>query len=257
MGAQVTEKKSPLKAAPLREPGQSLGDELVELLYGKAMMWVTIGVLGLALAGHEWLRWWLNSPPQPLAASALAVALVAIAVWKVAGLLPRARDVALGRLGEKVVGQSLEQLRVAGYQVFHDIVGDHCNVDHVIVGPGGVFVVETKTRMKPRGRDAVVVFDGEGVTVDGLTPDRDPIVQVQAAAHHVAEIIRSTTGQDARVHAVVLYPGWFTRSARGSPVWVLNETAFPKWVLAEKPVLGDAEVRRIAAGIAMHVRHGA
>jgi hypothetical protein len=70
------------------------------------------------------------------------------------------------------------------------------------------------------------------------------------------EIIRRSTGMELQVRPVVLYPGWVTRSARGSEVWVLNETAFLKWVHAEKPSLGDATVRQVAASIAMYVRDG-
>jgi len=251
-----TEKKSPLKMPPLRNPGQSLGEQLTDLTYGKMVMWWIVAVLGIVFAANEWLRWWLDSPPQPFVASAIAVVLVGLAVWRVARIWPEVRCVALGHRGEKVVGQCLEQLRAEGYQVFHDIPGDGYNVDHVLVGPGGVFAVETKTRTKPCGRESAVVFDGETVTVDGFAPDRDPIVQVQAAARQVREIIRRSTGLDVQVRPVVLYPGWFTRSARGVDVWVLNETAFPKWVHAEERSLDDAAVRQIAAGIAIHVRNG-
>jgi hypothetical protein len=241
---------------PLHNPGQSLGDQLTDLIYGKMVMWWVVAVLGIVFAVHEWLRWWLTSPPQPVVATGLAAVLVGLAAWRVVKIWPEARRVSLGLKGEKVVGQCLEQLRATGYQVFHDIPGDGYNVDHVLVGPGGVFAVETKTRMKPRGRESKVVFDGETVTVDGFSPDRDPVVQVQAAARQVKEIIRQTTGLDIHVRPVVLYPGWFTRSARGVDVWVLNETAFPKWVQAENRSLDDAAVRQIAAGIAMHVRNG-
>jgi len=59
-----------------------------------------------------------------------------------------------------------------------DVVGDGFNVDHVLIGPAGVFTVETKTHSKPRG-DARVVFDGEAIQVAGMEPDRDPVVQAR------------------------------------------------------------------------------
>jgi hypothetical protein len=55
------------------------------------------------------------------------------------------RTLRQGIEGEKAVGQFLERLREQRYQVFHDLVGDGFNVDHVLIGPAGVFTIETKT----------------------------------------------------------------------------------------------------------------
>src|SRR5689334_11974907 len=104
----------------------------------------------------------------------------------------------------------LEQLRAAGYRVFHDVKGgENFNIDHVLVGPGGVFAVETKTRSKPEGRDAKVVYDGECVRVDGMEPDRDPVEQARANADRVRDLLREMTGNWIRVRPVVVYPGWW------------------------------------------------
>lgn len=57
--------------------------------------------------------------------------------------------------------------------MFHDVVGDGFNVDHILIGPAGVFTVETKTHSKPKG-NSQIVFDGETIRIDGFEPDRDP-----------------------------------------------------------------------------------
>jgi hypothetical protein len=127
-------------------------------------------------------------------------------------------------------------------------------VDHVLVGPGGVFVIETKTRMMPKGRESEVVYNGKTVKVDGWSPERDPITQVLAASRYVANLIKDATGKEINIRPVVLFPGWFTRQPEGSDVWVLNETAFPKWVAGAHVVLDDAAVQQIAGAISMYVR---
>lgn len=247
--------KSPLKVRPLRTPGQSLGEALNDLLFGKLFMWFMFGVLAVVLAAMEWLRWYFRAPPQPVILTVFAVVMCGVAIWRIARLVPTVRQLALGYRGEKVVGQCLEQLRAKGYQVFHDIEGDGHNIDHALVGPGGVFVIETKTISKPAKGESEIVFNGETITVNGLTPDRNPIVQVQAAARELAAIIRETSGADIFVRPVVLYPGWFTRQPKGPPVWVLNENALPKFLDHENGKLSQGEVTRISAGIAMHVRN--
>lgn len=93
-------------------------------------------------------------------------------------------------IGELPVGQLLERLRAKGYEVFHDIEGDGFNVDHVLIGRGGVFVIETKTISKRNDiRRNEVRYDGQSVLVNGFTPDRDPIAQVGANARWVHKLL--------------------------------------------------------------------
>ncbi len=55
----------------------------------------------------------------------------------------------LGYEGEIAVGQELNQLMRDGFYVYHDFFVDKFNIDHIVVGPSGVFAVETKARSKP------------------------------------------------------------------------------------------------------------
>lgn len=70
----------------------------------------------------------------------------------------------LGFDGERFVGEELTRLFAEGFEIYHDLPFDGFNIDHVLVGPSGVFAVETKTRRKPvhgSGERAYrVEFDG-------------------------------------------------------------------------------------------------
>lgn len=248
-------KKSPLRNGALRAPGQSLSEAIEELAYGKIMPWSLVGLMLLTLAAYEWIKWFSKSPPRPVFMSVLAVIGCGLVALRIKRQIFPLRQLSLGLEGEKVVGQSLEQLRARGYEVFHDIVGDGHNIDHALVGPGGIFAIETKTIRKPARGESEVVFDGGAITVNGMTPDRDPVVQVQAAARELAAVIRNTSGRDIFVRPVIIYPGWFTRHLTTSAVWVLNQNALPKFIEHEDVRLSADEVKLIAAGIAMHVRH--
>ena len=52
---------------------------------------------------------------------------------------------AIGAAGESKVGKRLEKLP-SEYKVFHDrkIPSSRANIDHIVVGPTGVFAIETK-----------------------------------------------------------------------------------------------------------------
>jgi Nuclease-related domain len=55
-----------------------------------------------------------------------------------------------GATGEEQVGSLLDQLAGDEWRVMHDVsLGGHGNVDHVLVGPAGVFTVETKSHPGP------------------------------------------------------------------------------------------------------------
>src|SRR6266850_4953397 len=208
----VKEKGSPLKDRPLRNPGQSL-DEQRQDLVNDYMLWpMVFAVTMILFAAWEWLRYYRPQAPSPVIFTTGAVAAVVFAAFRVYNALPRLHALKLGRDGEKAVGQFLESLRGRGYRVFHDVVGGNFNLDHVLIGPAGVFIVETKTHSKPSG-DARVVFDGETIRIDGFEPDRDPVIQAKAQASWLRELLTESTGRNFAVKSAIVFPGWYVNEA--------------------------------------------
>jgi hypothetical protein len=72
---------------------------------------------------------------------AIAVALLASAAWRVR----RAQRWRIGRHSERAVQRRLRRLRRRGWIVVHDVDRGRGNVDHLAIGPRGVFAIETKT----------------------------------------------------------------------------------------------------------------
>ncbi len=249
--------RSPLKEPPLRTPGQSVEEELQRILLDKFLPYFLIPPLFTAFAIGEWWRWWRPFPPSPWFATVLAIAAISYSVYQVQLLRPRLQALKLGRDGEKVVGQSLEELRAGGAIVLHDILADNFNVDHVVIAPQGIFVVETKTYSKPMGRDAKVVFDGEKLTCGGKEPSRDPIKQVRANTAWIQELLKERTGKSFPARPVILFPGWFVET--GNPhahdkVWVLNPKALPAFIANGKSVLALEDIKTATCHISRYIR---
>jgi hypothetical protein len=235
-------RKSPIKGRPLREAGQSVGEEAKRLyerdLEEPAMMAAAL----LGWGAIEVLGWYVNWPRQP-ALGVLAVAgAIGYLAWKVFRTRPRLRDLRLALDGERAVGQFLDSLRSTGYKVVHDVPGDGFNVDHVIVGPTGVFTIETKTWSVPEKGIPKIVFDGQRVRTASFTPDRDPVAQAKAQASWLKGLLQESTAVRFPVHPVVLFPGWYVKQGRGmaKEIWVLNPRALPSF-LAQAPILLSAE----------------
>jgi len=62
-----------------------------------------------------------------------------------------------GAAGEELVGEVLDGLRERGWFALHDVQLGHGNIDHVLVGPAGIFTIETKShrgRLRAKAVDA-------------------------------------------------------------------------------------------------------
>jgi len=247
-------KHSPLKNRPLRNPGQSLDEKIQDILYDDVYSRVAISSLFIIVAVMEWSRQIFNTSPAPIFWSFIALVAIGYYTIKIAEALRKIKNIKLGRDGEKIVGQGLEKLRSAGYKVFHDIVDSErgFNVDHIIIGPAGVFTIETKTISKSDGVRKIKC-DGDNIKIDGFSPDRNPIFQAKAQAHWLHDFILVFTGMKIAVKPVVIYPGWFIESEqRNADVWVLNEKALSSFLQNQKTVLDEEKISSIATQIAKY-----
>lgn len=130
------------------------------------------------------------------------------------------------------------------------------NVDHVVIGPAGVFTIETKTRSKPLRGKPEIHFDGETLKVGSYTPDRDPIVQAQVQATWLRRLLTESTGKVVPVRPVVLFPGWYINDSRQNKrdLWVLKPKALPGWLGNEKAVLAPDEVAMASSHLSRYIR---
>lgn len=254
--------KSPIRARPLPQPGDSLAEEFHDRLYGKANYWLSIIALLIALAIHEWIVWCLDSPRRPLLFSILILIAIIYPIYKTCQHVKYARRLGKGMQGEKAVGQYLDnQLKARGYHVFHDICvafdnGTRFNIDHVVIGSAGIYALETKTRYKPETGRAVIEFNGNAVRVDGGPWDEAPIRQARANATFIREVLVDMTGrQNINVRPVVLFPGWYIKgNSLKDELWVLEPKALPKLLAKWDDVLSGEDVAFYQSMLVKYIR---
>jgi hypothetical protein len=246
-----TKNRSPLKRPAQRLPGQSVRERLTDVVFDQ-MGYEIYFWCSVAYAAMEWTRWALGVLPGWRSCT-LATALMCVAAaLRYRGHRRSHQEIAnlrQGMEGEIAVGQFLDEYcRQRGYAVIHDLVAQGFNVDHVLIGKGGVFAIETKTISKPPIGVPTVRYDGETVLVNGHTPDRDPIAEAKGCALHVAELLAETTGRKVFVRPVVLFPGWFIEgSSSGREVWVLEPKALPAFLDHEPDHLSQEDARLFAS----------
>lgn len=250
-------KRTPFREKPVRYPGQSLDDEINRLLDKMDDILFIPFILAL-LAFLEWLRWYFKSPVSLVTAILFSLFALVVSIWatlRIRRMRQMRRQLTLARDGERVVGQFLEELRVKGFRVLHDIVGEGFNIDHVVIAPTGIFTVETKTVSKPRRGETVISFDGEKTLVNGIKPDRDPLIQARAQASWIREFLKSSLGRTFPVRPVVVFLGWFVKGTPScSDVWVLNEKSLPAFIENEPAILGPDDLHAVTFQISQYIR---
>jgi hypothetical protein len=124
-----------------RAPGQYTRS-IVQRLRMRTLL--TLGALAVATTVMGRRFGWHD--PRFLGAEVgLLIAIFAISHW----VLPLVDRHDRGATGEEQVGELLEGLGERGWRVVHDASLGRGNVDHILIGPGGVFTVETKSHPGP------------------------------------------------------------------------------------------------------------
>jgi len=105
-----------------------------------------------------------------------------------------------GAKGEEWVAHELAFLD-SGYTVFNGLRlgGGKQNFDHIVVGPAGVFVVETKNWK------GSVEFRNGRLYVGGREPSRPPLRQVKAATAELVAYFDDFGHEDIPVHPVLCF----------------------------------------------------
>lgn len=247
--------KSPLKAAPLRVAGESLDRQLDEVIDDELVLPYVLALFGVVIAGMEWWRYATDAKPSPWVTSAAALVLCGYAIFRWRRGFRRVKALKLGRSGERAVAQYLEWFRTRDFFVFHDVPNGDANIDHLLIGTRGLYVIETKTLSKPMRGECKITVTENGVRANGRLLDRNPIVQAKAQARWLYDFL-AESGFKKFVQPVVVFPGWFVEpfDVKGLGVWVLEPKALDKFIDAQAIVLTAEQVAAMASAVSSYIR---
>lgn len=118
--------------------------------------------------------------------------------------LREARKWYRGAEGECVVAEILETELPDGYHVFNDVKfpGRTANIDHLVIGPSGVFVLDTKNWRGIVGW----AEDGKTLLCNGEPEKKNSAKMVLADALDVRDKIRALLNRDIFVKPVLVFP---------------------------------------------------
>jgi hypothetical protein len=144
-----------------------------------------------------------------------------------------------GASGERVAGWFLDRLP-SGWHVFHDVlVGERgANIDHLVVGPAGVFTVNTKNLA------GTVRVTPKTVRVNGARTDFLPKAAHEAA--RASRLLTAALGRPVEVRGVLaILADRREIVEKPSDVHVGSPRGVKKWLLEQPSVLSERKVLAI------------
>jgi len=221
-------RKSPLNIELLRSPGQSLREEIVDIsidIIGSLLMIPMVGLIMYSVIVTEQI----SSPERShlllvylgLIGGGGVCLCLGIKTYR---MLKQRNDLRLGYECELAVGQDLYELIRYGFRVFHDFPADSFNIDHIAIGPTGVFAIETKGRSKQVNAEKEnwkLSFDGETLRFPSWSESK-PIEQARRQAVWLSKWIEAATGTPQQVVPVLAFPGWFISRTKPSDLRIYN-----------------------------------
>jgi|GEM_PF-3206943 len=226
-------------------PAETLIYRRDERLFNDVILSIIAGSLFLGLLLIFWVNYYFPFKGSMIFAS---VTCISIATYLFSKAWKNYRAVKLMNVGiksERDVGHFLQQnIAPLGYRVLNSLNRNNHDIDHIIVGPTGVYCIETKNLQWMI--ENPVEFDGNLITVNGKElPRKDPIKQSKSAAAEVSAFLQAYDIQ-LFVTPVVLLPGRIIHGIQSNQIIVGNMKIFEEYIHSAEPILSAKQVKLFA-----------
>jgi hypothetical protein len=113
----------------------------------------------------------------------------------------RLRNWNVGIEAEEYVDDIANELPNGFIPLHNLVVGNKGNIDHVIVGPTGIWVIETKSH------NGKITFDGRELKRDGRSLEKDFLGQAMAEAYAVKDILKKELQMQFDTQPIIIFAG--------------------------------------------------
>ena len=154
----------------------------------------------------------------------------------------------VGAWGEERTAKVIEPLLSRGWVILHDLNRIKSNLDHVLVGPGGVFVLDTKNS------PGTATANGDQLTL--TSPDGKPFTsdakarQARGQGFELNRVLRQRCGLHPWVSAVVvLWADFPARAVAGNRMSYVHGDHLVEWLSGQRACLNADQVAQIASAL--------
>ena len=168
--------------------------------------------------------WW-----ETILIALSVVVLVLICLLNLVQNLRLRRQMQRAYEGKQLAARALEPLMEQGYFIFHDLILEQIHIDHLIVGPKGVFCVQTQsppdTARESHHAAATVTYNGRAL----FYPKGEEYISIEKANLH-AEWLSGWLSQfleePIAARAILAMPGWVVKRTSADGIPVVNPSQF-------------------------------
>jgi hypothetical protein len=205
---------------------------------------LVVAVFVVATFGAAWPHVW------PWMGGLAAGAILALYLAVRESPPPWIENYQIGAAGEERTAKTLEPLLKRGWFVVHDLNRITSNLDHVIVGPAGVFVLDTKQL------HGTVHIERDVLSLTRPGQDRvayrnDALaVQARAQGYDLHRLVKRRCNRSPWVSAVVvIWADFPQRAVAGDRMHFVHGEHLIEWLDAQPARLSAVQVSEIAAAL--------
>jgi hypothetical protein len=241
----------------MREAAQRFRDEFEQLSRQQSayvatlVMFVVVFVVGYTFQASALF---IGYPAWQLYLLLLALAgAIAFGIYRLVRVVSAWREIRFLRDANIAVGHSLQRIASNHGRVYHDVVTSAGVVDHVILGPSGVYAINVVARRGPK--QGTVKMDADGLRFS----NRHGTVSVSDIATKTTRLeqdFRQLLRDSIRLRSVIAVPGWQVEMQNGDGCLVVNERTLPMlrgWK-SEADYLMDEDVDALQAYLTTNCR---
>lgn len=212
-------------------------------------------VLGCAVAIFAMAWLWLRNAAN-ISSLGLPTVIVIVIAFKllVSGVekkakhvKKRARDATRGAIAEEKIASTVAELP-DGFTAFHDLTFQGFNIDHVVIGTTGIYLIETKSH---GGR---VTAEGDMLLLNGNPPDKDFIKQTWSQTYQLRNFLKEQTGKEYQVKPVLCFSKAFVQLRQPvKGVAVINAKFLNDLLTRQKPQLTGEVIKAVATVLKLKI----
>lgn len=151
-----------------------------------------------------------------------------------------------GAEGERRTERVLLPLAREGWSVRHDLPARYGNIDHVAIGPGGIFLLDSKApsgNLEVRGDRLIATRLG----VEALTSKQKTGSYVASAAHDLWFDLGGVREGVPKVHGVAVIWGKLDKAVTTDRFSFVPGSELARWLEARTPSLTGDEIARLTS----------
>ncbi|MEY2545880.1 MAG: hypothetical protein QOG48_997 [Verrucomicrobiota bacterium] len=228
-----------------RQAGKSLRATR-ETLFDDFTPYLMLAFAFLIVCWVEFTQYLAGRRLHPLFWLLPTVGLIVVTGTKAFRLRARLQRLRRGEFGERSVAEILDRIRAQGFSCVHDLPGNTGNIDHVVVGPSGIYAIETKMRS---GTGTITYRASGDLIFGGRINDKRALWQARSAAAAIGSQLREQTKTPVWVKPLVVFVGeWRVRRDAGDyAVDVIAAKELEQYFDRQQPELTRSEIASIAS----------